>query len=231
MIAELRQVESVDTVNEKDVDDKTTPNKADASSGRLFLRKFLLFRNIFGNSNTQPVIPIIITGAGTGTTGATNPTTTITSTGSVPTATGTITTSPTTPTGATGRGPEDPEEDEEEAIENAVALDEQTLQAALAAGAQEYVVTDEEIKGTSDGKASKQPSRVNLKRKGDKKGQTISVRIPPKYRRYFKNGQRVMLNTGNRPAKQRVVRRRVNKNRKRVNRNKNTNMRKRVIGV
>ncbi|XP_030569655.1 protein FAM71B [Drosophila novamexicana] len=217
-----------------------TGNK-DASSGRLFLKKFLMFKNMF-SSNNQPVIPIIITGAGTGS--ATTPTTTVTSTGSIPTATGTVTTSPTsptsptTPTTATGREyygqQEDEQQEGDEAAEeepkpagaiamaaNAELIDEQALQAALAAGAQEYEVFtegDQADTGATESKAS-QNNRINLRRKGARRGQgqMISVRIPPRYRRYFKNGQKVMLNTKSRPNKRRVVRRRVQNKNKRFN--------------
>ncbi|XP_020803038.1 serum response factor homolog A [Drosophila serrata] len=237
----------------------------DPSSGRLFLKKFLTFKNLF-SSNNQPVIPIIITGAGTGTTTgtATSPTVTVTSTGTIPSATGTITTSPTSPTTPTttagrftvrksygdeeaGNQEQDQEleqdlnQDEDDEQQQQVQqpaqaypadlMDEQALQAALAAGAQEYeVVTQPEIQGTGQSKAT-QSSHINLRRKGARRGQVISVRIPPRYRRYFKNGQKVMLNTGNRPVnKRRVVRKRIpnkrinnkgNMNRRRVNGKKN----------
>ncbi|XP_030386674.1 uncharacterized protein LOC115633369 [Scaptodrosophila lebanonensis] len=217
----------------------STGNK-DASSGRLFLKKFLLFKNMFGQSQ-QPVIPIIITGAGTGT-GTASPTATITSTGTIPSATGTITTSPTT-TATSGReygAEQDDEQDNgEEESEGAAGaaelVDEQTLQAALAAGAQEYeVITDKEVHGTgsTESKAT-QPSRINLRRKGNRRGQVISVRIPPRYRRYFKNGQRVMLNTNSRPYRKRVIRKRVQNNRRRGgNKNKkNKGKRTRITGV
>ncbi|XP_037932442.1 uncharacterized protein LOC119667225 [Teleopsis dalmanni] len=215
IIAELRQASDTSDVNEDNVE--SSAEKADGSSGRLFLKKFLLFRNIFGNSNQQPVIPIIITGA-TGTTGNVSPTSTVTSTGTIPSATGTITTTPITTTATRMIRSGYNEDEENDAPEEIIMNDEQTLQAALTAGAQEYVVTDEEIKGTSDSKGTKQPARINLRRKGAKKGQVISVRIPPQYRRYFKNGQRVMLNTNNRPVKRRVVKKRVNnKNRRKIN--------------
>ncbi|XP_011186541.2 uncharacterized protein LOC105214683 [Zeugodacus cucurbitae] len=207
---------------EADVDananENAAPNKgSNASSGRLFLKKFLLFKNMFGQQQQQPVIPIIIAGGqGTGTgspTYGTSPSyTTVTSTGSIPTATGTISTSP------TSSGRNDPlERHEEQALEDAAAaVDEQELQAALAAGAQEYVVTDQEIRGTSESKASKAPARVNLRRPGGKKGQMVTVRIPAKYRKYFKNGQKVMLNTSNRPNKRRgVQKKRINRVRRR----------------
>ncbi|XP_017490164.1 PREDICTED: uncharacterized protein LOC108378375 [Rhagoletis zephyria] len=208
-------------------EDATTPNKGSgASSGRLFLKKLTLFKNIFG-SQEPAVIPIIIANSGTGTYTTptyTSPTSTITTTGSIPTATGIISTSPTSGTGTgTGtststasRGDTGQRQHEQPADEAAVAIDEEQLQAALAAGAQEYVVTDQEIRGTSDAKATKGPARVNLRRPGGKKGQFVTVRIPARYRQYFKNGQKVMLNTGNRPPKRRVIkRRRVNKNRRR----------------
>lgn len=211
-IAELRQAaDDSANANEDDSAAAAVPAKGDASSGRLFMKKFLLFKNIFGANSQQPVIPIIITGAGN--TGATNPTTTITSTGTIPTATGTITTSPVTGS----RQTEDNEGEEEPQ-----AVDVQALQAALAANAAEYVVTDQEIKGTSDSKATNQPQSINLRPKGGKKGQFIKVRIPPQYRRYFKNGQKVMLNTNNRGGNRRVIKKRNNKNRRRVvNRNRN----------
>ncbi|BFG00794.1 uncharacterized protein DMAD_00714 [Drosophila madeirensis] len=242
----------------------------DASSGRLFLKKFLMFKNMF-SSSSQPVIPIIITGAGTGTGTATatgSPTVTVTSTGTIPSATGTITTSPTTTGTTTGRrqgdalayGADVEEDDAAEADEpqeqaypgamaaNAELLDEQALEAALAAGAQEYeVVTDAEVQGTgaTESKAT-QNNMINLRRKGARRGQQISVRIPPRYRRYFKNGQKVMLNTNRRPNKRRVVRKRVqnkkqqnrrrvngaNKKNNRKNRNKNKgNKRTRITAV
>lgn len=221
----------------------------DASSGRLFLKKFLMFKNMFG-SNNQPVIPIIITSPGT-TTAPTSPAVvTVTSTGSIPSATGTVTntpasaTSPTSPTSLTspsGRVYNNDEEDDEMAADdadeqmqsagavagagvggiamaaNAELLDEQAMQAALAAGAQEYEVFtngDQE----DESKAS-QNNRINLRRKGGRRGQSqvISVRIPPRYRRYFKNGQKVMLNTKSRPNKRRVIRKRVQNNNKRIN--------------
>ncbi|KAH8241648.1 hypothetical protein KR038_004439 [Drosophila bunnanda] len=237
----------------------------DPSSGRLFLKKFLTFKNLF-SSNNQPVIPIIITGAGTSTsaTSPTSPTVTVTSTGTIPSATGTITTSPTsTATTTAGRftvrksyGDGEPDEEQDQDLEQnqdqdrdqdeelsqgnvqqpaqaypADLMDEQALQAALAAGAQEYeVVTQPEIQGTGQSKAT-QSSHINLRRKGARRGQVISVRIPPRYRRYFKNGQKVMLNTGSRPvSKRRVVRKRIpskrinnkgNMNRRRVNGKKN----------
>ncbi|SPP88522.1 uncharacterized protein LOC117590271 [Drosophila guanche] len=226
----------------------------DASSGRLFLKKFLMFKNMF-SSNNQPVIPIIITGAGTGTgtgTATASPTVTVTSTGTIPSATGTITTSPTTTGTTTGRrqsdalnyGADVEEDDAAEADEpqeqaypgamaaNAELLDEQALEAALAAGAQEYeVVTDAEVQGTgaTESKAT-QNNMINLRRKGARRGQQISVRIPPRYRRYFKNGQKVMLNTNRRPNKRRVVRKRVQnkkqQNRRRVNGGNKKNNRK-----
>ncbi|KAI8036075.1 serum response factor homolog A [Drosophila gunungcola] len=240
----------------------------DPSSGRLFLKKFLTFKNLFSSSN-QPVIPIIITGAGTGTGTTTNtgtgtsPTVTVTSTGTIPSATGTITTSPTTsPTPVRAFGPtivkgarygsDDQDEDQDQDGEKeqdldqeqeqeqeaqlpaqaypAELMDEQALQAALAAGAQEYeVVTEQEVQGTAGsaslaGTESKatQSNHISLRRKGARRGQVISVRIPPRYRRYFKNGQKVMLNTGSRPAtKRRVVRKRVPA--KKINRNNNRN--------
>lgn len=237
----------------------------DASSGRLFLKKFLKFKNMF-SSNNQPVIPIIITnGAATSTTGTsspTSPTVTVTSTGTIPSATGTITTSPTTPTTptTTARGynvmqaddveqPEDDDDDEAAAGEgheheelehvepaavamaaNAELLDEQALQSALAAGAQEYEVFTQPEQ--ADESKATQNNRINLRRKGGRRGQkgeVISVRVPPRYRRYFKNGQKVMLNTKSRPAKRRVVRKRIqgggNKNQKKKNGNKNKNKR------
>ncbi|XP_033239502.1 uncharacterized protein [Drosophila pseudoobscura] len=241
----------------------------DASSGRLFLKKFLMFKNMF-SSNSQPVIPIIITGAGTGTTGTTgtaSPTVTVTSTGTIPSATGTITTSPTTTGTTTARqgdalpyganaeedDPADADEPQAQAYPGALAanaemLDEQALEAALAAGAQEYeVVTDAEVQGTgaTESKAT-QNNLINLRRKGARRGQQISVRIPPRYRRYFKNGQKVMLNTNRRPNKRRVVRKRVqnkklqnrrrvngggNKKNNRKNRNRNKGNKRRVTAV
>ncbi|XP_017086205.1 serum response factor homolog A [Drosophila eugracilis] len=256
----------------------------DPSSGRLFLKKFLTFKNLF-SSNNQPVIPIIITGAGTGTstgTSPTSPTVTVTSTGTIPSATGTITTSPTTPSSptstSTGRqtivkgaryGSDDEAEDQEQEKDQeqeqdqelaqgqmpaqaypAELMDEQALQAALAAGAQEYevVTTGHEVQGTGGatgegGKATQSNNHISLRRKGARRGQVISVRIPPRYRRYFKNGQKVMLNTGSRPgSKRRVVRKRVpakkiNKNNRRRNgnkknrRNRNKNRRNRITAV
>ncbi|XP_054727961.1 uncharacterized protein LOC129237315 [Anastrepha obliqua] len=210
---ETDDVANADTNGKKDV---TNKKGSDASSGRLFLKKFMLFKNMFGQQQ-QPVIPIIIAG-NSGTGSYTTPTTssptysTITSTGSLPTVTGTLTTSPT----STSRGDGLDRQEEEVLEEAAAAMDEEQLQAALAAGAQEYVVTDQEIRGTSDAKASKGPARVNLRRPGGKKGQMVSVRIPAKYRKYFKNGQKVMLNTNNRPGKRRTVqKKRVNKTRRR----------------
>ncbi|KAH8335167.1 hypothetical protein KR074_007810 [Drosophila pseudoananassae] len=242
----------------------------DPSSGRLFLKKFLTFKNLF-SSNNQPVIPIIITGAGTGTTtgttSPTSPTVTVTSTGTIPTATGTITTSPTSPTSPTtstaagrqqqqyGNDDDDQDADQEQqdqaAVQPAAAypsdlMDEQALQAALAAGAQEYeVVTGAEVQGTGSagsgaGESKATSSHINLRRKGARRGQVISVRIPPRYRRYFKNGQKVMLNTGRRPGgnKRRVVRKRVpakklnNRRRggnKKNRKNRNKNRRTRII--
>jgi len=216
-----------DNANNEKVDDKEVkPMKSDSSIGRFFMKK------LFGNQQSQPIV-IVTGGTGSGT-GTASPTTTVTSTGTIPTASGTITTSPTTgrTTGTTGGTAGttareiygDDEQAEENSNDNNDTVNEQALQAALAAGAQEYVVTDEEIKGTGDSspKASKRPNRVNLKRKNGRKGQVISVRIPPKYRRYFKNGQKVLLNTKNqnRPKRRRVVkkrgnRRRVNKKNKR----------------
>ncbi|XP_017009034.2 uncharacterized protein [Drosophila takahashii] len=252
----------------------------DPSSGRLFLKKFLTFKNLFSSSN-QPVIPIIITGAGTGTTtgttSPTSPTVTVTSTGTIPSATGTITTSPTTTsptTTSTGRrtvikgaryGSQDQEEQEQGELEDqkdqeqaedqeldqaaqmpaqaypADLMDEQALQAALAAGAQEYevVTTDHELQGTGGSSAEgakatqSNSNTISLRRKGARRGQVISVRIPPRYRRYFKNGQKVMLNTGSRPgSKRRVVRKRVpakkvNKGNKQNNRRRNGNKKNR----
>ncbi|KAL7745399.1 hypothetical protein ACLKA6_015411 [Drosophila palustris] len=211
----------------------------DASSGRLFLKKFLMFKNMFG-SNNQPVIPIIITSPGTAPT--TSPSVvTVTSTGSIPSATGTVTTSPgtgtattpTTPT-TTGRQYNNDAEDDEMAADdaeeehmqpegavamaaNAELLDEQAMQAALAAGAQEYeVFTDGD---QADESKASQNNRINLRRKGGRRGQSqmISVRIPPRYRRYFKNGQKVMLNTKSRPNKRRVIRKRLQNKNKRFN--------------
>lgn len=240
--------------------------KGEASSGRLFMKKFLLFKNMFGNNQKQPVIPIIITGGGGGatttTTGTSPPTTTITSTGTVPTATGTITTSPATGTGGTGgtadagtadagtadagagagarrplqriqllaaRGSYDNNNEEQQALEDQeTVVDNQALAAALAAGAEEYVVTDQDISGTSDNHNENGAARVNLRRRGNKKGKVVSVRVPPKYRGYFKNGQRVILNNGNRfGGKRRVIKKRVV--RKRNKKNKITK-RRRVIG-
>ncbi|KAH8409128.1 hypothetical protein KR009_008498 [Drosophila setifemur] len=246
----------------------------DPSSGRLFLKKFLTFKNLFSSSN-QPVIPIIITGAGSPTstaTGTASPTVTVTSTGTIPSATGTITTSPTSPTttatsrsqqvmayGANqGQIDDDEEEDQEQEQEQmqvqkvqqpaaaypAELMDEQALQAALAAGAQEYeVVTDEEVQGTGPGESkATQSNHINLRRKGARRGQVISVRIPQRYRRYFKNGQKVMLNTGSRPLnKRRVVRKRLpskklnNRRRtggnKKNRKNRNKNRRTRITAV
>lgn len=245
----------------------------DASSGRLFLKKFLKFKNMF-SSNSQPVIPIIITGGGTTTSGTTptSPTVTVTSTGSIPSATGTITTSPTTPTSpttTTARGYNVMQDDQEQADDdeaeqdlelehepaaavamaaNAELLDEQALQSALAAGAQEYEVFN--AGDQADESKASQNNRISLRRKGGRRGQkgeVISVRVPPRYRRYFKNGQKVMLNTKNGPAKRRVVRKRIqgsgnknknkkrfnnrrrgNKNKNKKNKNKNKNKRTRI---
>lgn len=237
----------------------------DASSGRLFLKKFLKFKNMF-SSNSQPVIPIIITNSPVSTpTTLTSPTpsVTITSTGTLPSATGTITTSPTTPTTTTNaRGynavqDDDEQADDDEAGEghehehelgleleqeqepaaaalamsgNAELLDEQALQSALAAGAQEYEVFTQGEQ--ADESKATQSNRINLRRKGGRRGQkgeVISVRVPPRYRRYFKNGQKVMLNTKSRPVKRRVVRKRIhaggNKNK---NKNKNNGNKKRI---
>ncbi|XP_043660568.1 ubiquitin carboxyl-terminal hydrolase 36 [Drosophila teissieri] len=260
----------------------------DPSSGRLFLKKFLTFKNLFSSSN-QPVIPIIITGAGTGTstgtTSPTSPTVTVTSTGTIPSATGTITTSPTTPTSPTTttarrtvikgarygsnddeqelnhEQDQDQDQDQDQEQDQELAqpaqaypaelMDEQALQAALAAGAQEYevVTSGHDVQGTSGAtgegaKATQSNNHISLRRKGARRGQVISVRIPPRYRRYFKNGQKVMLNTGSRPAsKRRVVRKRVpakkinkNNNRRRNGnkknrRNRNKNRRNRITAV
>lgn len=222
--------------------------KGDGSSGRLFMKKFMLFKNMFGQK--QPVIPIIITGGGnapvttTTATGTTPPTTTITSTGTVPTATGTITVTPTTGTGnggtgggtgndagagagnrkrplqriqLIGRGSYDNQEAADDEPEEAAVVDNQELAAALGAGAEEYIVTDQEISGTSDGHVDNGSARVNLRRRGSKNGRVVSVRIPPKYRGYFKNGQRVILNNANRNNKRRVVKKRVIRKRNRKN--------------
>ncbi|XP_017869467.1 PREDICTED: uncharacterized protein LOC108618071 [Drosophila arizonae] len=210
----------------------------DPSSGRLFLRKFLMFKNMF-SSNQQPVIPIIITGGGTGT-APTSPITTLTTTGTLPTATGTIDTSPTSPTTPTSptspvprqyydqqadeQAEADAGDDEAQPVAmaaNAELIDEQALQAAIAAGAQEYEVFtdgDQSDAGATESKAS-QSNRINLRRKGGRRGQgqMISVRIPPRYRRYFKNGQKVMINTKNRPNRRRVVRKRYQNKNKRFN--------------
>ncbi|XP_017850106.1 uncharacterized protein LOC108605049 [Drosophila busckii] len=228
-------------------------SKKDPSSGRLFLKKFLMFKNMFGQ-NQQPVIPIVITGGAGTSTGPTSPTVSVTSTGTIPSATGTIgtsptsPTSPTTPTTPTGRqsygaqqadeqsAHADDDEEEEEAdaqampglamAANAELLDEQAMQAALAAGAQEYEVYTEQADQAAGGSATEskasQNNRINLRRKNGRRGQgqMISVRIPPRYRRYFKNGQKVMLNTKRGVNKRRVVRRRVqgNKNKRFNNR-------------
>ncbi|XP_073831878.1 uncharacterized protein [Musca autumnalis] len=208
--------------------------KGDGSSGRLFMKKFMLFKNMFGQK--QPVIPIIITGgAGGGTgpvttttaTGTSPPTTTITSTGTVPTATGTISVSPTgsgTGTGGTvqriqliGRGSYNNDDAAAEEEEETTVVDNQSLAAALGAGAAEYIVTDQEISGTSEGQNDNGSARVNLRRRGSKNGRVVSVRIPPKYRGYFKNGQRVILNTANRPNKRRIVKKRVIRKRNKKN--------------
>lgn len=216
----------------------TAANSKDPSSGRLFLRKFLMFKNMF-SSNQQPVIPIIITGGGTGT-APTSPVTTLTTTGTIPTATGTIDTSPTSPTSPTtptspaprqyydqqadDQAEADAGDDEAQPVAmaaNAELIDEQALQAAIAAGAQEYEVftdADQADGGATESKAS-QNNRINLRRKGGRRGQgqVISVRIPPRYRRYFKNGQKVMINTKNRPNRRRVVRKRYQNKNKRFN--------------
>ncbi|KAH8387394.1 hypothetical protein KR093_006876, partial [Drosophila rubida] len=210
----------------------------DASSGRLFLKKFLMFKNMFG-SNQQPVIPIIITNPSGGTvTTPTSPTVTVTSTGTIPSASGTVTgtptgTTPTSPT-VTSRqygGDQDDELANDDGADgadevgpgavamaaNAELLDEQAMQAALAAGAQEYEVFTNGDQA-DESKAS-QNNRINLRRKGGRRGQgqMLSVRIPPRYRRYFKNGQKVMLNTKSRPNKRRVVKKRVQNKNKRFN--------------
>lgn len=221
--------------NQSDVAVEEVSKNGEASSGRLFMKKFLLFKNMFGSNQKQPIIPIIITGGGNNPTN-TAPTSTITSTGTVPSGTGTITTSPVTTPAANAPAPapvqrvqliargsyDNNDQDEEQSV----AVDEQTLAAALGAGAEEYVVTDQEIKGTSDAKANQGPARINLRRRGGNNGQVVSVRIPPKYRGYFKNGQRVILNNGNRPAKRRVIKKRVirNRNRKNINKRRRVNV-------
>ncbi|XP_033170432.1 uncharacterized protein LOC117147591 [Drosophila mauritiana] len=282
MAQKSRQVDQDAKVGQAASSAGASTSAKDPSSGRLFLKKFLTFKNLF-SSNNQPVIPIIITGAGTGTsTGAspTSPTVTVTSTGTIPSATGTITTSPTTPTSPTttsarqtiikgaryGSNDDDQEQNHEQDQDQdqeqdqelaqpaqaypAELMDEQALQAALAAGAQEYevVTTEHEVQGTGGatgegGKATQSNNHISLRRKGARRGQVISVRIPPRYRRYFKNGQKVMLNTGSRPvSKRRVVRKRVpakkiNKNNRRRNgnkknrRNRNKNRRNRITAV
>ncbi|XP_075157392.1 uncharacterized protein LOC142230634 [Haematobia irritans] len=236
--------EGIAVVDDKEASEVTdgANKKGDASSGRLFMKKFLLFKNMFGSNQQQPVIPIIVTGAGGGTTtttggvttGTTPTTTTITETGTIPTATGTITTSPITgritekkPAQRVqlgGRGSYDNKNEEEqeemdEEEEEAAMVDNQALAAALAAGAEEYVVTDQEIGGTTN--AENGAARVNLRRSGAQRGKIVSVRVPAKYRGYFKNGQRVILNNGKRAgAKRRVVKKRVIKKRGRKNKNK-----------
>ncbi|EDW81944.2 uncharacterized protein Dwil_GK18852 [Drosophila willistoni] len=283
-IADQKLVKEQDASSASATAGSTSTGNKDASSGRLFLKKFLMFKNMF-SSSSQPVIPIIITGAGTGTTTGTSPTVTLTSTGTIPSATGTITTSPTatsptttSPTtsarrrfnedgeqipivygqnvdnnganedadAAADEASQDDEDDAPIGADNGYAamaainpelLDEQALQAALAAGAQEYeVVTNEPVQGTAgatESKATQNNNRINLRRKSNRRGQSgqvISVRIPPRYRRYFKNGQKVMLNTNSRPNKRRVIRKRVQPNRNNRNKNKRLQQRRRRVG-
>ncbi|XP_068154843.1 uncharacterized protein [Drosophila tropicalis] len=284
-VADQKLVKEQDASSASAAAGSTNTGNKDASSGRLFLKKFLMFKNMF-SSSSQPVIPIIITGAGTGTTTTgtgTSPTVTVTSTGSIPSATGTITTSPTTtsptsPTTSARRrfneddeqipivygqnvdnnganvdadaaaddASQDDEDDSQNGADDGYAamaainpelLDEQALQAALAAGAQEYeVVTNEPVQGTAgatESKATQNNNRINLRRKSNRRGQSgqvISVRIPPRYRRYFKNGQKVMLNTNRRPNKRRVIRKRVQPNRNNRNKNKRLQQRRRRVG-
>uniref|UniRef100_A0A1I8PWD3 Uncharacterized protein n=1 Tax=Stomoxys calcitrans TaxID=35570 RepID=A0A1I8PWD3_STOCA len=242
-----------DGVDEKDAD--VSDKKGDASSGRLFMKKFLLFRNMFGNTQ-QPVIPIIITGGtNTGTATVTNPTantpttTTVTTTGTIPTATGTITTTPLTAAARVekkkpaqriqlaARGSyendneEEDEQEQEEMEEETPVVDNEALAAALAANAEEYVVTDQEIGGTSDGTGNNAAAKINLRRNGSQRGKVVSVRVPAKYRGYFKNGQRVMLNNNGGVkrvgGKKRVIKKRIIK---RGKKNKNRNKRRRVRG-
>ena len=258
-----------DATKKDEVAGADAAKKGEGSSGRLFMKKFLMFKNMFGGQQKQPII--IITGnggAGTGTggtttttTGGTNPTTqTTTTTGTVPTATGTGTTGTTgTATGGTGTGgtgaggtgaggtvpriqfygrgsvSDENKKTDNHAVKQDAALvdeDEQAVAAALAAGGEEYVVTEQEIKGTSDAKANRGPARINLKRRGAKRGQVVRVRVPAKYRKYFKNGQRVVLNRRNktkrRPIRRRVIRRKSNRRR---NKNRNNNKRRRIIAA
>ncbi|XP_067635564.1 uncharacterized protein [Eurosta solidaginis] len=204
---------------------KQSTKKADPSKGRLFFNKLLLFRNVFGQQQQQPIIPIIVTG-GPGTAPLTYPTySSPTTTGSLsptsPAISGSVATSPAaTAPAATGVGRVGIVRDQQDQTLSGAAtvVNEQELQAALAGGAQEYVVTDQEIRGTSDAKANRVPSRVNLRRVGANRGQTITVRIPARYRKYFKNGQKVMLNAPNRNRqmnRRATQRRRNNRNRRR----------------
>ncbi|TMW40281.1 hypothetical protein DOY81_014639, partial [Sarcophaga bullata] len=262
--------DDIDATEKEEVAGADIAKKGEGSSGRLFMKKFLLFKNMFGSKQSQPIIIVTNNGGadtvtgptttGPTTTGGTTPTTeSIVSTGSVPSGSGTISIAPTT-NGDAGTGPDGPGDagagaggmngriqfygrgsvsDENKktdnyAIEQDAGLvdeDEQTVAAALAAGGEEYVVTEQEIKGTSDAKA-RGPARINLKRRGAKRGQVVSVRVPSKYRKYFKNGQRVVLNRRNknkgRPIRRRVIRR--GSNRRRI-KNKNNNKRRRIVAA
>ncbi|XP_037815676.1 uncharacterized protein LOC119606305 [Lucilia sericata] len=247
---DVKDADDHDQLENDEVVVNDASKKGDASSGRLFMKKFVLFKNMFGQNQKQPIIPIIITGANSDDgIGLSPTTTTITSDGTIPTATGTITTETLSPTGA-GAGPEpgagagagnegeavnrihlygrgSSSDNDKEAEEEGAIVDEHTLAAALAAGAEEYVVTDQEIQGTSDAKANNGPARINLRRRGTKRGQVVSVRVPARYRGYFKNGQRVILNNNKRtrPVKRRVIKRRTNRRRL----NKNKNKRRRIV--
>ncbi|XP_023294448.2 uncharacterized protein LOC111677540 [Lucilia cuprina] len=246
---DVKDADDHDQLESDEVVVNDASKKGDASSGRLFMKKFVLFKNMFGQNQKQPIIPIIITGANSDAgTGLSPTTTTITSDGTIPTATGTVTTETLDPTGTGGAGAGagpgagidggaanriqlygrgSSSENDKEAEEEDAIVDEQTLAAALAAGAEEYVVTDQEIKGTSDAKANNAPARINLRRRGAKRGQVVSVRVPARYRGYFKNGQRVILNNNKRtrPVKRRVIKRRTNRRRP----NKNRNKRRRIV--
>ena len=223
---------------------------SNASQRRLFMNKFPHFNNLFGNKNQQqqlqPQPPIIIItggGSGTGTGTGTGPTATVTGTGTVPTATGTVTeTDPdepdTNPTMKPGRrsGLKSSDDDDDDAVEDEVNADEEDDEAAVnyaalktsySPNSQQYVITTEEVEDSYNGKATGQPFRVNLKSAGGKRGETITIRIPLKYKRFFQNGQKITLGTLNDSGnKKRVNKQRGNKNRKRFNNNnKNKNKR------
>lgn len=120
---------------------------------------------------------------------------TVTSTGTIPSATGTITTSPTTPTSTTssarqtiikgaryGSNDDDQEQNQEQDQDQdqeqdqelaqpaqaypAELMDEQALQAALAAGAQEYevVTTEHEVQELAElpSKAARPPKAITI---------------------------------------------------------------------